>query len=75
MDEIYLEKHTALFSNMDRFEMVMTKPTSKFDFLIASGEITEFDSTSMRFEAPVDNYSNTTDYDKYLVFPRRNILV
>jgi hypothetical protein len=37
MDEIYLEKHTALFSNMDRFEMVMTKPTSKFDFLIARG--------------------------------------
>jgi len=46
-----------------------------FDFLVASGEITEFDSTSMRFEAPVDNYSNTTEYDKYLVFPRRNILV
>ena len=46
-----------------------------FDFLVASGEITTFDSTSVRFEAPVDMYSSTDVYDKYLVFPRRNILV
>ena len=46
-----------------------------FDFLVASGEKTTFDATSMRFEAPVDMYSSTDVYDKYLVFPRRNILV
>ena len=46
-----------------------------FDFVVASGDITTFDATSMRFEAPVDMYSNTDIYDKYLVFPRRNILV
>jgi len=30
----------------------------------------------MQFTAPVDMYSsnNTTEYDKYLVFPKRNIL-
>ena len=36
---------------------------------------TTFDQSSMRFEAPVDIYTNTDAFDKYLVFPRRNILV
>ena len=35
---------------------------------------TTFDGGSMQFTAPVDMYSNTNAYDKYLVFPRRNIL-
>ena len=37
---------------------------------------TIFDGGSMQFTAPVDMYSNnnTTEYDKYLVFPKRNIL-
>ena len=48
---------------------------STFNFIVASGEITTFDASSMRFEAPVDMYSSTDVYDKYLVFPRRNILV
>jgi hypothetical protein len=39
-----------------------------------NGDPTTFDATSMRFEAPVDMYSNTDAYDKYLVFPKRNIL-
>jgi len=39
-----------------------------------NGNLTTFDATSMRFEAPVDMYSNTDAYDKYLVFPKRNIL-
>jgi hypothetical protein len=39
-----------------------------------NGQSTTFDQNSMRFEAPVDEYSNTTAFDKYLVFPKRNIL-
>jgi hypothetical protein len=37
---------------------------------------TTFDNNSLLFTAPVDMYSTTatTDYDKYLVFPKRNIL-
>lgn len=37
---------------------------------------TIFDGGSLQFIAPVDMYSNnnTTEYDKYLVFPKRNIL-
>lgn len=37
---------------------------------------TIFDGGSLQFTAPVDMYSNnnTTEYDKYLLFPRRTIL-
>lgn len=35
---------------------------------------TTFDENSLKFIAPVDMYSNSTEYDKYLVFPRRTIL-
>jgi hypothetical protein len=39
-----------------------------------NGEPTIFDGNSLQFIAPVDMYSHTQEYDKYLVFPRRNIL-
>jgi hypothetical protein len=41
-----------------------------------SGKPTIFDGGSVHFITPVDLYlnSNTTDYDKYLVFPKRNII-
>jgi hypothetical protein len=35
---------------------------------------TTFDGNSLKFIAPVDMYSNTTEYDKYLVFPKKTIL-
>jgi hypothetical protein len=63
------------YSGVAGTNIIGTGVAATFDFLIASGEITTFDATSMRFEAPVDMYSNTDVYDKYLVFPRRNILV
>ena len=36
---------------------------------------TTFDGNSLLFTAPVDMYSNnnTTEYDKYLLFPKRTI--
>jgi hypothetical protein len=45
-----------------------------FNLVVGSGVATTFDAGSMVFEAPVDMYSNTDAYDRYLVFPRRNIL-
>ena len=36
---------------------------------------TVFDDTSLKFVAPVDMYDPTDTYDKYLVFPKSNILV
>ena len=36
---------------------------------------TVFDENSLKFIAPVDMYNPTDTYDKYLVFPKSNILV
>jgi len=40
----------------------------------AIGQSTTFDQNSLQFTAPVDMYSVTQAYDKYLVFRKRNIL-
>ena len=63
------------FDNITGTNIVGTGSGAEFDFAIGSGTATTFDATSMRFEAPVDIYTNTDAFDKYLVFPRRNILV
>lgn len=39
-----------------------------------NGGQTTFDGNSLKFIAPVDMYSHSQDYDKYLVFPHRTIL-
>jgi hypothetical protein len=52
---------------------VPTPAATTFDISIS--DVTTFDANSLQFIAPVDNYTNTDAYDKYLVFPRRNILV
>jgi hypothetical protein len=45
-----------------------------WDIETVPGAATTFDGNSLLFTAPVDMYSNTQAYDKYLVFPKRNIL-
>jgi hypothetical protein len=45
-----------------------------WDIEVVNGVPTEFDGGSVKFIAPVDMYSNTQLYDRYLLFPRRNIL-
>ena len=62
------------FIGAEQGSWIPTPPeTCTFD--VSSGDPTTFDANSMRFEAPVDIYTNTDAFDKYLVFPRRNILV
>lgn len=63
------------YTNITGTNIVGSGTGAEFDFVVGSGEATTFDSTSMRFEAPVDIYTDTDAFDKYLVFPRRNILV
>jgi hypothetical protein len=41
----------------------------------SSSTETTFDQGSMAFEVPLDMYDTSDSYDKYLVFPRTNILV
>jgi hypothetical protein len=63
------------YTNITGTTIVGSGSGAEFDFVVGSGAATTFDKTSMRFEAPVDIYTNTDAFDKYLVFPRRNILV
>jgi hypothetical protein len=63
------------YTNVSGTNIIGSGTGAVFDFVVGSGEATTFDGTSMRFEAPVDIYTNTDAFDKYLVFPRRNILV
>ena len=49
-----------------------------FDFIVSDspdGVSTTFDDASMQFEVPVDMYNPSDRNDKYLVFPKANILV
>ena len=63
------------YTNVAGTNIIGSGVGASFDFVVGSGDTTTFDATSMRFEAPVDIYTNTDAFDKYLVFPRRNILV
>jgi hypothetical protein len=45
-----------------------------WDLEVVGEDETTFDGQSIRFIAPVDMYSNSQAYDKYLVFPKRTIL-
>jgi hypothetical protein len=50
------------------------EPTPAETYFDLSTAQTTFDVDSLRFIAPVDMYTNTQAYDKYLVFPKRKIL-
>jgi len=63
------------YTNVSGTNIIGSGTGAVFDFVVGSGDPTTFDQSSMRFEAPVDIYTNTDAFDKYLVFPRRNILV
>jgi len=41
---------------------------------VVPGRQTVFDGNSLQFNIPTDLNTNTDAYDKYLIFPRRNIL-
>jgi hypothetical protein len=47
---------------------------STWDLIVASGNTTVFDGNSLQFNVPVDMYGVTDQFNKYLVFPKRNIL-
>ena len=45
-----------------------------WDIEITGEDPTIFDGGSLRFISPIVMYTNSTDFDKYLVFPKRTIL-
>ena len=54
--------------------LVGTGSGAVWNFVSVPGQATIFDYNSLQFTAPVDMYTNTNEYDKYLVFPKRTIL-
>ena len=62
------------FYNVPGTNLVGSGSGATFDIEIGSGIATVFDFGSCEFSSPVDIYTNTNAYDKYLVFPKRNIL-
>jgi hypothetical protein len=64
-----------IYYNVAGTNITGTGTGATWDIQVVPGDATVFDGGSMQFIAPVDMYGNTQEYDKYLVFPRRNILV
>ena len=62
------------YTNIAGTNIIGTGTGATWDIEVVGADATTFDGSSVRFIAPVDMYSNTTDYDKYLVFPYRTIL-
>ena len=69
-----LNSSTATYTNITGTNVVGSGVGAVWDFVSVPGTPTVFDGNSLEFTAPVDMYSNTNEYDKYLVFPKRNIL-
>jgi len=66
------------YNTISGTNLIGTGSGATFDFIVADspgGVSTTFDGASMQFEAPVDMYNPTDRNDKYLVFPKANILV
>jgi hypothetical protein len=69
------ELDNLLTNNWDRVtqEWIPT-PAEATTFDVVPGPPTVFDGNSVEFIVPVDIYTNTQIYDRYLLFPKRNIL-
>jgi len=73
------DETSNVFSNWinDTLSLINWQNNSNVDvewFNTLSSTPTIFDGDSMQFIDPVDMYSNSQEYDKYLVFPKRTIL-
>jgi hypothetical protein len=62
------------YYNISGTNIIGSGTGATWDFIVVGEQPTVFDGNSLQFIAPVDMYSNTQAYDKYLVFPKRNIL-
>ena len=68
----------TMFNTISGTNVIGTGSGATFDFIVSDSPdsiSTTFDGASMQFEAPVDMYDPTDRNDKYLVFPKANILV
>jgi hypothetical protein len=64
----------TIYYNIPAQTILGTGSGSTWDLVVASGDATIFDGNSLQFNVPVDIYGVTDQFNKYLVFPKRNIL-
>lgn len=62
------------YMNISGTNLTGTGIGAQWDIEVVGEDQTIFDGESIRFIAPVDMYSDTQIYDKYLVFPYKTIL-
>jgi hypothetical protein len=62
------------YTDISGTNIVGTGTEATWNFESVGEDPTVFDGDSLQFIAPVDMYSNSQEYDKYLVFPKRTIL-
>ena len=62
------------YTNIAGTNITGTGTGATWDIEVVPGTATVFDGNSVEFSVPVDVYTNTQIYDRYLLFPKRNIL-
>ena len=62
------------YTNIAGTNITGTGTGATWDIEVVPGTATVFDYGSVEFSVPVDVYTNTQIYDRYLLFPKRNIL-
>ena len=62
------------YTNITGTNITGTGTGASWDLEVVGEDPTVFDGNSLKFIDPVDTYSNSQDYDRYLVFPYRTIV-
>jgi hypothetical protein len=63
------------YDNLAGVNVIGTGTGASWDITVVPGVQTVFDGGSLTFNSPADMNTNTNAYDRYLMYPKRNILV
>jgi hypothetical protein len=63
------------YDNLAGVNVIGTGSGASWDITVVPGVQTTFDGGSLTFNSPADIDTNTNAYDRYLMYPKRNILV
>jgi len=63
------------YDNLAGVNVIGTGTGANWDITVVSGVQTVFDGGSVTFNSPADINTNSNSYDRYLMYPKRNILV
>jgi len=63
------------YDNLAGVNVIGTGTGANWDITVVPGVQTVFDGGSVTFNSPADINTNSNSYDRYLMYPKRNILV